>query len=164
RAHGFKADWSGYTPPRPSFLGRREVLGYDLATLARYIDWGPFFQTWELSGPYPKILDDPVVGAQARELLAEARAMLERIIAEGWLTANGVLALYPANSINGGDDIAIYADEAREQPLMVWHNLRQQTVKAADRVNWCLADFVAPRETGIRDYIGAFAVTAGIGI
>ncbi len=163
RAHGFKTDWRSYAPAQPSFIGRREFVGYDLRTLVRYIDWGPFFQTWELSGAYPKILDDPVVGKQARELLAEAQAMLERIVHEGWLSANGVVALYPANSIDGGDDIAIYADERRDRTLMVWHNLRQQNVKAADRVNWCLADFVAPRTSGVRDYVGAFAVTAGIG-
>ncbi len=164
RAHGFKADWQSYAPPPPSFIGRREFTHYDLRELVRYIDWAPFFQTWELSGPYPKILDDPVVGEQARAVLADGQAMLERIVEEGWLTANGVVALYPANSINGGDDIAIYADEQRDRTLMVWHNLRQQNVKAPDRVNWCLGDFVAPRSSGIADYIGAFAVTAGIGI
>ncbi|MGH8637970.1 MAG: vitamin B12 dependent-methionine synthase activation domain-containing protein, partial [Burkholderiales bacterium] len=164
RAHGFKADWQSYAPPQPAFIGRREFTDYDLRDLIRYIDWGPFFQTWELSGPYPKILEDPVVGEQARAVLADAQAMLERIVQERWLTANGVVALHPANSINGGDDIAIYADEQRARTLMVWHNLRQQTVKAADRVNWCLGDFVAPRASGVADYIGAFAVTAGIGI
>jgi 5-methyltetrahydrofolate--homocysteine methyltransferase len=164
RAHGFKADWESYVPPRPNFIGRREFRSYDLAELVRYIDWGPFFQTWELSGAYPKILDDPLVGSQARAVLADAQAMLERIVAERWLTANGVVALYPANSVGGGDDIAIYADEDRSRTLMVWHNLRQQNVKAADRCNWCLGDFVAPRASGVRDYIGAFAVTAGIGV
>jgi len=164
RHHGFKTDWTEYVPPVPAFLGRRALTDYDLKELVGYIDWGPFFQTWELSGPYPKILDDPIVGKQAREVLAEGRAMLERIIAEGWLKANGVFALYPANSVNGGDDIEIYADESRKRVLMTSHNLRQQTVKAPDRVNWCLGDFIAPKGSGIRDYIGAFAVTAGIGI
>jgi 5-methyltetrahydrofolate--homocysteine methyltransferase len=164
RAHGFKADWQAYAPPKPKFIGRRELREYDLRELARYIDWGPFFQTWELSGSYPKILDDAIVGQHARELLQDAQAMLERIIEERWITAQGAFALYPANSIGAGDDIAIYADERREQPLMVWHNLRQQSVKAADRVNWCLADFVAPKSSGRADYIGAFAVTAGIGV
>jgi 5-methyltetrahydrofolate--homocysteine methyltransferase len=163
RRHGFKTDWTDYVPPRPRFVGRQELRDYDLRELARYIDWGPFFQTWELSGPYPKILDDEIVGKHARELLAEGQAMLERIIAEKWLGASGVLAIYPANSV-GGDDIEIYADETRDRPLMTWHNLRQQNVKAADRCNWCLADFVAPKGAGIQDYVGAFAVTAGLGV
>jgi len=164
RHHGYKTDWSDYVPPQPAFVGRRELRDYDLRDLARYIDWGPFFQTWELSGPYPKILDDAIVGKHAREVLAEGQAMLERIITEKWLTANGVMTIYPANSVNGGDDIEIYADERREQPIMTWHNLRQQTVKAADRFNWCLGDFIAPKGSGVKDYIGAFAVTAGLGI
>jgi len=164
RHHGFKTDWTAYVPPAPRFIGRRELRDYDLAEIARFIDWAPFFQTWELSGPYPKILDDPVVGEQARIVLAEGRAMLARIIEERWLSANGAVAFYPANSVNGGDDIEIYADESRTAVLMTWHNLRQQGVKAADRVNWCLGDFVAPKGSGVKDYIGAFAVTAGIGI
>ncbi|MCC6531823.1 MAG: methionine synthase [Burkholderiales bacterium] len=164
RHHGFKTDWSDYVPPQPTFIGRRELRDYDLRRLARYIDWGPFFQTWELSGPYPKILDDAVVGKHARALLADAEAMLERIIAEKWLSANAVVALYPANSVSGGDDIEIYADESRARPLMTWHNLRQQGVKPADRCNWCLGDFIAPKGSGVRDYVGAFAVTAGLGI
>jgi len=164
RHHGFKTDWTEYVPPVPAFIGRRELVEYDLKALVPYIDWAPFFQTWELSGPYPKILDDPIVGKQAREVLAEGQAMLERIIAERWLKASGVFALYPANSVNGGDDVEIYADEGRERVLMTWHNLRQQTVKPADRVNWCLGDFVAPRGSGVKDYVGAFAVTAGLGI
>jgi 5-methyltetrahydrofolate--homocysteine methyltransferase len=164
RHHGFKTDWTEYVPSVPTFIGRRELRDYSLAEIARYIDWGPFFQTWELSGPYPKILDDPVVGEQARIVLDEGRAMLRRIIDERWLSAHGVVALYPANSVNGGDDIEVYADESRTTALMTWHNLRQQGVKAADRVNWCLGDFVAPKGSGVKDYIGAFAVTAGIGI
>jgi len=164
RHHGFKTDWTEYVPPAPSFIGRRELRDYDLRKIARYIDWGPFFQTWELSGPYPKILDDAVVGVQARAVLADGQAMLERIIEERWLTANAVFGLFPANSINGGDDIEIYADESRTKVLMTWHNLRQQGVKAADRVNWCLGDFIAPKGSGVTDYIGAFALTAGLGI
>jgi 5-methyltetrahydrofolate--homocysteine methyltransferase len=164
RHHGFKTDWTEYVPPKPAFVGRKALRNYDLRELAKYIDWGPFFQTWELSGPYPKILDDSVVGKHARELMAEGQAMLERIIEEQWLSANGVFVIYPANSVNGGDDIEIYADESRTTPLMTWHNLRQQNVKAADRFNWCLGDFVAPKGAGIADYVGAFAVTAGLGI
>jgi 5-methyltetrahydrofolate--homocysteine methyltransferase len=164
RHHGFKTDWTEYVPPVPAFIGRRELRDYDLADITRFIDWAPFFQTWELSGPYPKILDDPIVGEQARIVLAEGQAMLGRIIEERWLTASGVVALYPANSVNGGDDIEIYADESRSAVAMTWHNLRQQGVKAADRVNWCLGDFIAPKGSGVKDYIGAFAVTAGLGI
>jgi 5-methyltetrahydrofolate--homocysteine methyltransferase len=164
RHHGFKTDWTEYAPVPPTFIGRRELREYDLADIARYIDWAPFFQTWELSGPYPRILDDPLVGSQARIVLAEGKAMLERIIKERWLSANGVVAFYPANSVNGGDDIEIYTDESRETVLMTWHNLRQQGVKAADRVNWCLGDFIAPKGSGVKDYIGAFAVTGGLGI
>jgi 5-methyltetrahydrofolate--homocysteine methyltransferase len=164
RHHGFKTDWTEYVPPVPTFIGRRELRDYDLREVARYIDWGPFFQTWELSGPYPKILDDAVVGVQARAVLADGQALLERIIEERWLSANAVFGLFPANSVNGGDDIEIYADESRTEVLMTWHNLRQQGVKPADRVNWCLGDFIAPKGSGVKDYIGAFALTAGLGI
>ncbi len=161
RANATPIDWSGYVPPRPKVLGRTAFRDYDLAELVRYIDWTPFFQTWDLAGSYPKILDDPVVGATARNLLADAQAMLERIVREKWLTANGVIVLAPANSV--GDDIEIYTDESRTEVAMVFHNLRQQTKKAADRANRCLADFIAPKASGLEDYIGAFAVTAGIG-
>jgi len=164
RHHGFKTDWTEYVPPVPAFLGVKALREFDLAELVPYIDWGPFFQTWELSGPYPKILDDAIVGQQARAVLADGKAMLERIVAERWLTANGVVGLFPANSVNGGDDIEIYADESRERVLMTWHNLRQQTVKAPDRFNHCLGDFVAPKGAGVKDYVGCFAVTAGLGI
>jgi 5-methyltetrahydrofolate--homocysteine methyltransferase len=161
RANAFPVDWASYAPPPPAVPGRRLFRGYDLAGIARHIDWSPFFQTWDLTGSYPKILDDPVVGEAARNVLRDAQAMLERIIAEKWLTANAVIGLYPANAV--GDDIEIYADESRGEPSMVLHCLRQQTKKAADRYNFCLADFVAPKASGLRDYLGAFAVTAGIG-
>ena len=162
RRNACRIDWRAYAPPVPKLLGRRLFTGYDLAELARHIDWAPFFQTWDLAGSYPKILEDAEVGKVARGLLAEARAMLDRIIAEKWLTASGVIVLLPAASV--GDDIEIYADESRSEPEMVWHNLRQQTEKAEDRPNLCLADFVAPKDSGVRDYVGAFAVTAGIGV
>ena len=161
RANAFPIDWKSYTPPKPTQLGLRAFTGYDLADIARYIDWSPFFQTWDLSGAYPKILADPVVGEAARNVFRDAQAMLERIIAEKWLTASAVIGLYAANSV--GDDVEIYANEARRTPSAAFHFLRQQTRKAADRFNLCLADFVAPKASGVRDYLGAFAVTAGIG-
>jgi 5-methyltetrahydrofolate--homocysteine methyltransferase len=162
RANPEPIDWSAYEPPVPRQLGRREFRDFDLADIARYIDWSPFFQTWDLAGAFPRILEDAVVGAAAKQVHAEGRAMLDRIIREKWLTANGVLTLLPANAV--GDDIEIYTDETRATVAMTWHNLRQQNQKAADRANLCLADFVAPRASGIRDYVGAFAVTAGLGI
>ena len=164
RKHGLKTDWSAYVPPAPSFVGVKQLKNYDLAEIAEYIDWGPFFQTWELAGSYPKILDDEIVGVEARKVLADGKAMLKKIIDGKWLTANAVFGIFPANSVNEGDDIEIYADEKRDRVLMTWHNLRQQNVKPAGRPNLCLGDFIAPKGAGIKDYIGAFAVTAGIGI
>jgi len=162
RANAFRIDWEGYEPPVPAFLGRRELRHVDLAELADYIDWAPFFQAWELSGPYPAILDDPVVGEAARNVLGEGKAMLADIVAGRWLTANGVITLLPANAL--GDDIEIYTDESRTKVALTWHNLRQQNERPAGKPNYCLADFVAPKSSGVRDYLGAFAVTAGIGI
>ena len=164
RARGFKADWNVYHPPVPNLLGVRALPGYPLADLVPFIDWTPFFQTWELAGRYPKILEDAVVGEAARALWTDAQAMLARLVEEDWLRANGVLGLFPANTVNGGDDIEIYADESRRDVLMTFHNLRQQTEKPEGQFNRCLADFVAPKDSGVRDYIGAFAVTSGIGI
>src|SRR5882724_1374998 len=163
REHGLKTDWNVYQPPKPSFIGVHELRDYSLAEISQYIDWAPFFQTWELAGRYPKILDDEVVGEAARNLFQDAQAMLKKIIAEKWLSANAVFGLFPANTINS-DDIEIYTDESRSKVAMTWHNLRQQMVKPADKPNLCLADFVAPKTSGVADYIGAFAVTAGIGI
>jgi len=163
RANALKTDWSHYVPPRPEMIGIKLLKNYDLAEIAEYIDWGPFFQTWELSGPYPAILDDEVVGEAARSVLAEGKAMLKKIIDGRWLTASAVFGLFPAAAV-GADDIEIYADESRQKVLMTWHNLRQQNVKPGGRPNLCLADFIAPRDSGVRDYIGAFAATAGIGI
>jgi 5-methyltetrahydrofolate--homocysteine methyltransferase len=144
-------------------MGVHKFEAYPLDKIAEYIDWSPFFQAWELSGRYPKILQDKTVGEEARKLFADVQAMLKRIIKEKWLTANAVFGLFPANSVNG-DDIEIYTDETRSKVAMTWHNLRQQTKKPDDIPNYCLADFIAPKETKVKDYIGAFAVTAGIGI
>jgi 5-methyltetrahydrofolate--homocysteine methyltransferase len=166
RANATRIDWSGYRSVRPTFLGRRAMRNVDLAQVARYIDWGPFLQTWDLAGPYPAILQDPLVGAQARALLADARALLGKVIAGRWLAANAVVGLYPANST--GDDIEIYSDESRREPMLIWYGLRQQTAKPViDGVanpNTALADFVAPKDSGVADYIGMFAVTAGMGL
>jgi len=161
RANHEKVDWTGYVPPAPKRLGRIELRDHGLAEIARYIDWSPFFQTWDLAGSYPKILDDAVVGEAARNVFAEAKSMLDRIVREKWVTANGVCGLFPANSV--GDDVEVYTDESRRQVRTVVRGLRQQARKAEDRSNLCLADFVAPKSSGLRDYVGAFAVTAGLG-
>jgi 5-methyltetrahydrofolate--homocysteine methyltransferase len=161
RANALKLDWSGYTPPKPGHFGARVIENYDLATLARYIDWTPFFQTWELKGQYPRILDDDKYGEAARHLFDDAQAMLKQIIDEKWLTANAVVGFWPANTV--GDDIALFADETRKIPLATLHTLRQQMRRDGSKPNLALADFVAPKETGIADYVGGFAVTAGIG-
>ncbi|MBK7791744.1 MAG: methionine synthase [Betaproteobacteria bacterium] len=162
RANAFATDWAHTVPPVPTFIGRREFRNVDLQELAALIDWGPFFQTWELSGPYPAILDDAVVGEAARSVLAEGRAMLKRIVDGRWLTASGAVALLPAQAV--GDDIVCYADTARTQEVLCWHNLRQQSERPQGKPNHCLADFVAPRDSGVADYVGVFAVTAGLGI
>ncbi len=162
RTNQFRPDPSAVAPKRPRMIGRKLLKNYDLAELARYIDWSPFFQTWDLTGTYPKILEDPVVGESARNVFRDAQVMLKKIIDGRWLTANGVYGIWPATSI--GDDIEILSGEDDgAEVLMTWHNLRQQNEKAADRANQCLADFVAPKGAGLQDYIGAFAVTTGIG-
>ena len=190
RANATRLDWTHYTPPVPKFIGRRVFKNFDLAELAQHIDWAPFFQTWDLAGPFPAILKDEVVGTEAVRVYADAQRMLKRLIEGRWLTANGVMALYPANSV--GDDIEIYTDESRREVAMVWHGLRQQTEKTAVagtdgklhmRPSRCLADFIAPKTLNaetkavraghagaeghnsfmLPDYIGLFAVTAGIG-
>jgi 5-methyltetrahydrofolate--homocysteine methyltransferase len=149
-----------YAPVKPRKLGVTTLPDLDLAMLVRYIDWAPFFQTWDLAGSYPKLLDDPKVGEAARNVLADGQAMLEQIVAEKWLTANAVFGLFPANS--AGDDIVLYADESRAQPVATWYGLRQQQERPDGKPQQCLSDFVAP--AGTADYAGAFAVTAGIGI
>ena len=185
RANKTAIDWASYTPPKPKFIGRRVFKNFDLAELADYIDWGPFFQTWDLAGPFPAILKDEVVGEEAVRVFGDAKRMLKRLIEGRWLTASGVIGLYPANSV--GDDIEIYTDESRSEVAMTWYGLRQQAEKTAldgvMRPSRCLSDFVAPRmlapeliaaraqlagvqpkkDAKIEDYIGVFAVTAGLG-
>jgi 5-methyltetrahydrofolate--homocysteine methyltransferase len=165
RANKTPVDWSGYTPPKPKFLGRRLFKNFDLAELAKYIDWGPFFQTWDLAGPFPAILKDEVVGTEAVRVYADGQRMLKRLIEGRWLTANAVMGFWPANTVND-DDIALYTDESRERIAMTWYGLRQQTekheIEGAMRPSRCLADFIAPKGVA-DDYIGMFAVTAGIG-
>ncbi len=163
RKHRMKTDWDAYTPPKPQFTGVRELHDYSLSEIAEYIDWTPFFQAWELAGRYPKILQDEVVGIEATKLFIDAKAMLKQIVDEHWLTANAVYGLFPANTVNH-DDIEIYTDETRSECAMTWHNLRQQTKKPESIPNYCLADYVAPKDSGVADYIGGFAVTTGIGI
>ncbi|MGZ8919146.1 MAG: methionine synthase, partial [Methylobacter sp.] len=149
-------------PVKPSFLGIKVIDHFPLHKLARYIDWTPFFQTWEMAGSYPKILDDKVIGIEARKLFQDAQDMLKKIINEEWLTARAVIGFFPANS--EGDDVVVYTDDSRTQQLEVLHHLRQQNIKAPGRPNYCLSDFIAPIDSGKADYIGAFAVTTGIGI
>ena len=167
RANKTPVDWAAFKPTVPRALGRRVFKNFDLAELARYIDWGPFFQTWDLAGPYPAILTDEVVGVEATRVFADAQAMLKKIIEGRWLTASGVMGLYPANSVND-DDIEFYTDETRTEVAMTWYGMRQQTEKhvidGVTRPSRCLADFVAPKSSGIADYAGMFAVTAGLGI
>ena len=167
RANKTPIDWSAYQPAVPKFLGRRVFKNYDLAELSQYIDWGPFFQTWDLAGRYPQILQDEVVGVEAQRVFADAQAMLRRLIEGRWLTASAVLGFYPANSVND-DDIEFYTDETRSQVAFTWYGLRQQTEKQViDGVQLpsrCLADFVAPKASGVKDYVGLFAVTSGLGV
>ncbi|HEV3105794.1 MAG TPA: methionine synthase [Trinickia sp.] len=167
RKNKARIDWAAYQPVKPKFVGRRVFKNYDLAELANYIDWGPFFQTWDLAGPYPAILNDEIVGESARRVFSDAKAMLARLIQGRWLTANGVIALLPANTV-GDDDIEIYTDETRSEVALTWRNLRQQSerpvVDGVMRPNRSLADFIAPKDSGIADYIGLFAVTAGLGV
>ncbi|WP_090187055.1 MULTISPECIES: methionine synthase [unclassified Duganella] len=156
-----------FAPVKPKFIGRREFKNVDLGTIARYIDWGPFFQTWDLAGPFPAILTDEVVGEAASKVFEEGQAMLKKLIDGRWLTANGVISLLPANTVND-DDIEVYTDDTRSTVDFTYYGLRQQGVKpvvdGVQRPNQCLADFIAPKDSGIKDYIGMFAVTSGLGI
>jgi len=176
RANKIAIDWAGYVPPRPAIInelshgggqdsGHAQLVFNDfpLGDLVDYIDWTPFFKTWELAGSFPKILDDEVVGEHARQLFDDAQKMLKQIIEEKWLRAAAVVGFFPANQVNH-DDIELYTDDSRSEVLTTLHHLRQQNQKPPGRPNQCLADFVAPKDTGLKDYIGAFAVTAGLGI
>ena len=164
RANKLKLDWKGYKPERPRVIGLTVFEDYDLAELTRRIDWTPFFQTWELAGKYPDILSDKVVGETARQLYNDAKAMVQRLIGEKWLTAKAVIGLWPANSSND-DDIEIYADDTRTKVIATLRGMRQQMVRGDnERANLCLADYIAPKSSGVADYIGGFAVTTGHGV
>ncbi len=161
RKNKFFVDWTSYTPPKPKISGVKVFAPYDISELVNYIDWSPFFQTWELSGKYPDILDDKIVGESARELFSDAQEMLQLLLDEKWLTATGVIGLWPANAV--GDDIVIFTDEHRLDVRAHIHTLRQQMKKKEERANFALSDFVAPKSTGLADYVGAFVVTTGLG-
>ena len=162
RANAQKLDWKKYKPTKPKFLGLGIFENYPLELLVPHIDWTPFFQTWDLAGKYPAILNDEIVGAAARNVFEDAQSMLERLVAEKWLVARAVIGLVPANSVD--DDVEIYADDTRKKVVGKFHFMRQQAQKPADRSNYCLADTIAPKDSGVKDYFGCFAVTAGIGI
>jgi 5-methyltetrahydrofolate--homocysteine methyltransferase len=166
RANKAHIDWATYANPQPKFIGRRVFKNYDLEEIAQCIDWAPFFQTWDLAGPYPAILTDDIVGESARRVHSDGKRMLKRLIEGRWLTANGIMGIYPANTVND-DDIEIYTDETRSEVLMTWRGLRMQSVRpvvdGVKRPNRCLADFIAPKGSGVADHIGMFAVTSGVG-
>jgi 5-methyltetrahydrofolate--homocysteine methyltransferase len=161
RANALALDWAAYRPATPSYLGPRVLDWSDLADLARYIDWTPFFQTWEMKGRYPALLDDPEQGAAARALFDDAQAMLRRIVGEKWFAPKAVVGFWPAARV--GDDIALFADESRIAPIATLYTLRQQLGRRDGRPNLALADFIAPASSGVRDYVGAFVVSAGVG-
>ena len=163
RANRLPGGWQGYEPPAPEWAGIRQFNDYPLAELCDYIDWTPFFIAWELAGRFPRILDDATVGAEARKLYGDAREMLDKIVEEKWFGARAVYGLFPANSI-GHDDIEVYVDDNRKGLLTEFHTLRQQTQRPPGQPNLALADFIAPKQTGLKDYIGAFAVAAGFGM
>jgi 5-methyltetrahydrofolate--homocysteine methyltransferase len=161
RANAMTIDFAKAPPKKPTFFGIKTFRDYDLAELVDYIDWTPFFQTWELTGRYPAILDDPKVGEVARSLYDDARKMLDLIVKENWFKAQATIGFWPANA--DGDDMVVYADDTRKAKIATFHTLRQQLEKREGRFNTALSDFIAPRASGVPDYIGAFVVTAGIG-
>jgi 5-methyltetrahydrofolate--homocysteine methyltransferase len=162
RARRFQSDWAQVDITRPSFLGTKVFDNLDLGNVAERIDWTPFFHTWEINGVYPKILDDPIKGQEATDLFNNAQAMLRDVITHSWLTARAVLGFFPANSV--GDDITLYTDESRSKVLTTFHTLRQQSDKGPNRPCYALADFIAPADSGVADYLSCFAVTTGIGL
>ena len=161
RTKGVKCDWSKIAVTKPTFLGTKVFPDYDLRDIATRIDWSPFFMAWELPGKYPNILKDPKFGAEAKKLFDDAQTMLEEIMSKKLLTAKAVLGFYPANSV--GDDIEVYTDDSRKKILTVFHTLRQQ-IQHDGSPYYALSDFIAPKSTGVKDYIGGFAVTAGLGM
>jgi 5-methyltetrahydrofolate--homocysteine methyltransferase len=162
RANRFRCDWAAYRPPVPRMSGVRCFENLPLEELVRYIDWMPFFNAWEFAGKFPEVLTDPVVGEAASSLYADARRMLKQMISERWIQANAVIGFFPANSVD--DDIEVYADESRAQVRYRLHHLRQQKPKPAGQPHYALSDFIAPRDSGVKDWIGSFAVTTGIGL
>jgi len=163
RDNKYKIDWSDYAPPQPAFIGTRVFDDIDLASLRDYIDWMPFFNAWEFHGKFPQLLEDEVVGEAATSLFNDALAMLDKVISEKWLTARAVIGFYPANSVDH-DDLRVFAGDERSEELVRLCHLRQQRGKPSGQSHDCLADFVAPLASGIKDYVGGFALTAGIGI
>ncbi|MGJ7505366.1 methionine synthase [Variovorax sp. ZT5P49] len=167
RANKTPVDFANYLPPVPKFIGRRVFKNFDLTDLAKYIDWGPFFQTWDLAGPFPAILKDEIVGTEAVRVYADGQRMLKRLIEGRWLSASGIVGFWPANTVND-DDIELYTDESRSEVALTWYGMRQQTEKqmidGVMRPSRCLSDFVAPKASGVKDYVGMFAVTAGLGV
>lgn len=167
RANKTPIDFVNYLPPVPKFIGRRVFKNFDLTDLAKYIDWGPFFQTWDLAGPFPAILKDEIVGTEAVRVYADGQRMLKRLIEGRWLSASGIVGFWPANTVND-DDIELYTDESRSEVALTWYGMRQQTEKqmidGVMRPSRCLSDFVAPKDSGVKDYVGMFAVTAGLGV
>ncbi len=162
KKNAWSTDWESYTPPKPALTGTKVFQNYSIDELRRYIDWTPFFSTWELHGKYPNILEDDVVGLEATKLFSDAQVMLQKIIDENWLQAKGVIGIYPAN--RKGEDIVLFKDDNRTESIETLHHLRQQNQKTANQPNYSLADFVAPVESNKADYVGGFAVTAGLGI
>lgn len=163
KANKYRIDWDNYTPPVPSFTGIKTFDNYSLEELSEYIDWTPFFSSWQLAGKYPAILEDEIVGVEAKKLFNEAQSLLRQIIDEKWLTARAVIGFFPTNSIND-DDLELYKDDDRSEVIALLHHLRQQRQKAPGQPNYALSDYIAPKETQKADYIGGFAVTTGLGI
>jgi 5-methyltetrahydrofolate--homocysteine methyltransferase len=162
RANKFAIEWKTEDLKQPNFIGEKTLLDYDLTELRNYIDWTPFFHTWELRGKYPAIFEHETMGVEAKKLFEDAQKMLDQIIAEKWLTANAAVGIWPANSVD--DDIEIYTDDTRQKVRHVQHGMRQQLKKAKAAKNVCVADFIAPKSSGLKDYVGGFVVTTGLGI